>query len=396
MNRATDETDASISEDTDDVVRIITIHASKGLEFPIAVFANMAGERRSRTTVVADRTTRRLHIQLGKQDDNFRTPGCDDAMLDEQRHFFAEELRLLYVAATRAKDRLVVSFIAAEDKDAPPKEVKSLADHLRRAGAHRAPAEDIHALALPEGELPIWRGAVDEPARPDDVASVNATRAAWIAGHDGLVERGNTRLLIQTATALKPEWDAASSFAADAVRRGRAAEFGTAVHALLERSVLRAERIDALAAATAREFGMEARVGEMAAVARRALASDAVKRALASKRLLLEAPFTVSLPHSAGLAEGRIDLLFEEDGALVIVDFKTDAVTATDVEERAASYRNQALVYAWSAHRATNLPVREVILLFARPDPAIERSFPGDAAFLAEAEALVTAELAIT
>src|SRR5262249_49964327 len=65
INEQTDETDAPISEETDDVVRIITIHAAKGLEFPIVVFANMEGTRRDYTTVLADRGEGRLHIKLG-------------------------------------------------------------------------------------------------------------------------------------------------------------------------------------------------------------------------------------------------------------------------------------------------------------------------------------------
>ncbi len=388
INRASDETGAPISEETDDVVRIVTIHASKGLEFPIVVFANMAGDRRDYTTVLPDRANGRLHVKLGSKDLGFRTPGYDDAEAAEERHSRAEELRLLYVAATRAKDRLVLSFIASKDDDAPPRETKCLSDWLRIAGAHLDPAIDLEALADPQGELPIWRAAIGAVAGAD-IARVKDQRTAWIAEHDALVARGAKPLLVQTASALRPEWDAASSFEADGARRGRAAEFGTAVHALLERSALRGDRIEALAAATATEFGMRDREREMIAVARRALGSNAVRRALASKRLLLEAPFTVGLAGAAGLAEGRIDLLFEEDGGLVIVDFKTD------VDAHAERYRNQALVYGWSAQTASRMPVREVIFLFARPDPAIERAFPVDAAFLAEAESLLAGDLAL-
>ncbi len=394
IDRASDETDAPVSEETDDVVRIVTIHASKGLEFPIVVFANMAGDRRDYTTVLPDRANGRLHVKLGKKELGFRTPGYDGAEAAEERHSLAEELRLLYVAATRAKDRLVLSFIAAKDDDAAPKGTKCLSDWLRIAGAHLDPAIDLDTLAVPQGELPIWRGAIDVDAPSVDIARVKDQRTAWVAEHDGLVARGGRPLLVQTASALNPEWDAASSFAADGVRRGRAAEFGTAVHALLERTALRGDRIDALAAATAKEFGVPDREREMIAVARRALASDAVRRALASKRLLLEAPFTVGLAQAAGLAEGRIDLLFEEDGGLVIVDFKTDDVSPKEVDARSETYRNQALVYAWSAQTASRVPVREVILLFARLDPAIERTFSVDAAFLAEAESLLAGDLA--
>ena len=79
-------------------------------------------------------------------------------------------------------------------------------------------------------------------------------------------------------------------------------------------------------------------------------------------------PFTAALPDGTeGLAEGRIDLLFVEDGEIIVVDFKTDNVRTSEVAERAAHYRPQALVYAWAAHRATGMPVREVVFLFARP-----------------------------
>jgi ATP-dependent exoDNAse (exonuclease V) beta subunit len=192
---------------------------------------------------------------------------------------------------------------------------------------------------------------------------------------------------VRTATSLKPEWAAAAP-GEDDIRRGRAAEFGTAVHALIERTALRADRIDALAPVVATEYGYADRVDEMRTIARRALASNAVARALRSPRMLLEAPFTAPLPPGVtGLAEGRIDLLFEEDGAIVIVDFKTDAVTPRDVDARTEHYRNQALVYAWAVTAATRMSVREVIFLYARA--ALERSFPVDDAFLSEADALM-------
>jgi ATP-dependent helicase/nuclease subunit A len=105
--------------------------------------------------------------------------------------------------------------------------------------------------------------------------------------------------------------------------------------------------------------------------------------------MLRETPFAVALPagEERGAAEGRIDLLFEEDGEIVIVDFKTDAVTGDEIDARAGLYRNQALVYAWAACAATGMPVREVIFLFART--GVEKAMAADAAFMAEAEELM-------
>jgi ATP-dependent exoDNAse (exonuclease V) beta subunit len=389
MTRQTDETDAPISEETDDVVRIVTIHASKGLEFPVVVFANMATKRRDYTTVLADRAAGRLHVKLGAKEHGFRTPGYDEAEAAELPHALAEERRLLYVAATRAKDRLVVSLVDRSDGDAPPRDddVKSLADVLRTAGAHLGSRVAIEELQVPVGEAPLWKRPL-APVSAVDAARVVRERADWIDDHYALVARASVPFAAHTASSLKPDWETSSPFDDDAARRGRAADFGTAVHALLERSLFRDERVGALSEAVALEYGLAARAAEMAGVARRALASHAVKRALTSRRLLPETPFTVRLSRG-GLAEGRIDLLFEEGGGLVIVDFKTDAVTAKDVDARAAVYRTQALVYAWAAQAAARMPVREVIFLFARPDPPLERALSVDDAFLAEAESVL-------
>jgi ATP-dependent exoDNAse (exonuclease V) beta subunit len=147
--------------------------------------------------------------------------------------------------------------------------------------------------------------------------------------------------------------------------------------------------VDEQARALAKEFGLLGREDEIAACARNAMASECVRRALTSSRMLREVAFTAPLPgaHDHGLAEGRIDLLFVEDGEIVVVDFKTDDVAVDGVEARMDFYRTQALVYAWASRVATGLAVREVVFLFARlPE---ERSFRVDDKFLAEAEGVL-------
>jgi ATP-dependent exoDNAse (exonuclease V) beta subunit len=382
-----DETDAPISEETDDVVRIVTIHASKGLEFPVVVFANMNTIRADRTKTIGDRRSRRLEIKLGKKDDGFRTPGFDDAHDLEHRHDEAEEQRLLYVAATRAKDRLVIPFFSTGER--PRKEKKSLIDWLRAAHAHDEPTLDASALPPITADPPIWQRPLDA-ANPQEIEHVREVRAEWRSSHTSLIARAATPLDVRTASALKdgvehlPPSD-------DSVRRGRAVDFGSAVHALLERIDLRRPQlVESMSTAIAAEFGMPERQADIARVATNALESNLIARALRSQRVLREAPFVAPLPSAdgSGVTEGRVDLLFVEDGGIVVVDFKTDAVRAADVDARTAEYRGQALIYAWAAHRATGFPVREVIFLFASI-PA-EKSIPVDAAFLAEAEAMLS------
>ncbi len=389
--RVADETDAAISEETDNVVRIITIHASKGLEFPIVVFANMNTKRPDRSTVIADRTgAGHLHIKLGEKKLGFQTPGYEDCAAAETAHAAAEDLRLLYVAATRAKDRLLIPFFTAPDARKFDGAL-SLNDHLREAGADEGDGIDAETLPPLEQETPVWR-RVPQFAEERDVRRVIEDRDAWKAAHEMRIGQAGAGLRYHTASGLKPEWARPSQGEGD-VRRGRAADFGSAVHALLERIDLsQPDEAAALSRVVSAEFGLLGREGEIEQVARKAMASAVIREALGARRILREVPFTVALPESedaeAGIAEGRIDLLFEAGGEIVIVDFKTDDVSAAEADIRANEvYLNQALVYAWAAHRATDKPVREVVFVFARP--GTESRIAADAAFMAEAEALL-------
>ena len=132
---------------------------------------------------------------------------------------------------------------------------------------------------------------------------------------------------------------------------------------------------------------------EIAQLARRAIESPAVRRAIASGNYWREVP--VAIPVGAGSIQGFIDLLFEEDGQLVIVDYKTD-----DIREEAATaisrYRMQGAGYALALQQATGKTVKEVIFLFPRPEPVIEVSLTNLTALTAEAEALALERLGST
>ena len=82
--------------------------------------------------------------------------------------------------------------------------------------------------------------------------------------------------------------------------------------------------------------------------------------------------------------EGFIDLVYRDDG-LVIIDYKTDAVPATALDQRVAFYRPQMAAYATALQAATNEPVTRCILIFLSPHGATERPVHG----IEEASALV-------
>jgi ATP-dependent helicase/nuclease subunit A len=86
-----------------------------------------------------------------------------------------------------------------------------------------------------------------------------------------------------------------------------------------------------------------------------------------------------------------IDLLYRDDDGLVIVDYKTDAVTAAGLDRKVAFYRPQLVGCALAIRDATGGPLPRCVLVFLTPGGAIERTVDG----IAEATTAIPAALGL-
>jgi len=164
---------------------------------------------------------------------------------------------------------------------------------------------------------------------------------------------------------------------------------GRAVHAVLQSVDLASgQGLEDTARAQAAAEGVPQREAEIVSLVRVALESETVKRAVASGRWWREVP--VGAPVGETVLEGFIDLLFEEEGDLVVVDYKTDSLeTEEEIAERSGHYRIQAGAYALALQEATGCSVKEVVLLFLQPrQEVVMRDVP---ALMDEARAALAA-----
>ncbi len=370
--------DTILPERDHDAVRIMTVHAAKGLEFPITVLAGLTTQMQGRSAM----SVVWLHSAAG--------PGW--ALADRKSELFeqfqpldeqmgdAERRRLLYVACTRAIDHLVVSLHRKPEATADGTTKSTSATVLAVAGAHghgagvlERPAEPVPRVDAPAPELP-WADAGEWATERARAIRDSSTRSAISA----------TRLAT-TLAAASPD-PAAGSAEADAGlakdpvdldlppwQRGRyGTAIGRAVHAVLQDADLATgDNINGLAVvqcAAEGIFGFEDRV---AALSRSALGAPIVQEAAAGAQHWRELFVVAQL--GATVLEGYIDLLVRTPGGLVIVDYKTDQWRpGTDRDARVARYRHQLAAYGVALGRLLAEPVVGGVLVRCRLDGAAE------------------------
>jgi ATP-dependent helicase/nuclease subunit A len=370
--------EAPIVEEGTEGVRLMTVHKAKGLEFPVVVLCD--------PTAPSEPTFASRYVDAARGLWAQRLCGARPLELQEHeaeilRHDRAESIRLAYVAATRARDLLVVP-VVAETRDG--KSVMGWTDLL-------APA--AHAAY-------VARAATWEPAGELDTASIGGVRQQhllsatersheWISAHERWAARRQatlaaaaaptrlthsvTQLAVaraQAAAVVAPEPAAIGGGATvggveldrthvDRRDRPRGRRFGSLVHAVLAQAPLDADAqaIEALVAGCSRLVGATSDEAAAAAIAvTGALAHPWMKRAGLARDCRREVPIVHALADGT-LVEGIIDLAFREPEGWVIVDFKTDAEL-----EQHASYAEQVRLYMDAVHAATGEAVRGVLL----------------------------------
>jgi ATP-dependent exoDNAse (exonuclease V) beta subunit len=406
--------EAVLPETDDDAVRIMTVHAAKGLEFPVTIVAGLSTQpqnRRAGAEVVWP-PGQECIIRIGQ---TVRTEAFDAWKPIDEQMSHDERIRLLYVACTRAQDHLVVSLhrkqrpVPDDDSRLTSAELltKALGDRLAdlptiAADPAPGPAHAGTDAAGAEGEAatgPVTDGG--EGARWAETDGTAEGAEAGAAGEgDDLLPFDEWRRQRDTALAAsrRPRTVAATALTAegtpDAVadhglhkrprdldlppwQKGRyGSAIGRAVHGVMQTIDLRTGQgvAEAVAAQAAAEgvIGHEARVR---ALVDAALASPTVRRAADSPHWR-ELYVGVPLGGDRTL-EGYVDLLFRRPDGLVVVDYKTGpAGLDADLEPLVARYRAQGASYALAVADATGEPVVDVVFVFLSPDGAVDRPLP--------------------
>lgn len=402
-----------------DIVRIMTVHQSKGLEFPICILADMqhAFNERDNTESVLISSSAGLGMKRRTEDgiSVYDTASRRAAVITSERMGRSEEMRVLYVALTRAKENLVmVTSVPNPEKGLAKVAVEcgigeranpfavlrmnNFSDLVLTALMRHPAADELRKLSgvdvpifLPEKDRfklkvvvsdsesfmtesaneqkiaakPVFFDEVCERLDYSDPRSVLSSVPAKRAASDGS-ERGINR-----------EYFASSRPAFMSSGGLTPAQRGTATHKFMQFSDYAAARAD-IESELARlvdggflseEEGKAVNISAakrffMSSLAERIFASDNVMR---EKKFAALFPAKFFYPELTGEAaeekivvQGIADCVFVEDGKLVIVDYKTD--TGVDAEALLDRYSAQLVIYREALSQALGMPVKETLL----------------------------------
>ena len=428
--------DASASSAVVNAVRIMSIHKSKGLEFPIVILADTSKQ----FNLLDVHKPLVLHPELGagpmRTDVRRRIEYTTLSRMAIQSkltcEMLAEELRVLYVAMTRAREKLIITVSL--------KDARKEIEKMSRLSARRIAPQVLEEIKSMAGWIMLATGGGERYTEIDTEPWIVRTTSAAIVNsalktEPVQIQRYESRILEQvqaaaeglhechtfiypyaiapdlpsklTVTSLKGRYSA--DFSDDprstindsqlfdgnlktqslSLRRGfaferpefiakksglSAAERGTALHLALqcidfkgcadagsvgkellrlkEKSLLTEEQCAAVDAKKLSGF-FESEIGK------RILRSEDVRREFRFSLLCPAEQFYPGGGDDKILFQGVIDCFFEEEGELVVVDFKTDHVTPETLEEKAAYYAPQLVAYSEALERMTGKRVKE-------------------------------------
>jgi ATP-dependent helicase/nuclease subunit A len=334
-----------------DVVRVMNLHKAKGLEAPVVFLADPCGGFKPRVDVriVRDGLTARGYFRItsdwGYSEKVLAEPaGWDQLEQEEQTYLAAEEQRLLYVSATRARDLLVVGRWA-------------------KGGGGGVRAWEAFAPSLAGmPELPVPANVSAPAARPADLSAAAQTKAFTMRG----VAHERTKMPSWSATSVTAEArhiakivrsidsdadDPTRVVVADTPshRADAGMAWGTLIHALLEHAM----RHETATRDDLRRLAMWLTVEEpqLRVVLDEALQTvEAVAQAAFWERAKtsehqVEVPFCVGAPAPDGLpnlTSGVVDLVHRVEDHWNVIDYKTDRggfPSATKYDAQLRAYR---------------------------------------------------------
>ena len=420
----------------DSAVTIMSIHKSKGLEFPVVFLCGLSRVFNRESLQAQILCDKELGLGLSVADavNRVRYPSVAKraVMVKAAGESLSEEMRVLYVAMTRARDRLIMTY-AAKNLQADLQDIALRMDYdggrllcmdavcpgdwILLAAMQRTEAAQLHALGGRPASTKVshipWKICVTEAPEatgqdvvraescrqihPDHLEALRkslAFRYSWMAATQAPSKQTATdrKGRFKDAEVAEDTWEPRQtvrnwripSFLSDAVEGKR---YGNAIHAAMQ--FIRYENCGTLEGVQqeVRRMAEEGFLTEEQAelVNCRKLhgffATDLGRKLRTGTEYLREFKFSIlddAGQYGAGLdgeqvlLQGVVDCALIEGDGITILDFKTDRVTEETLDAAVGRYLPQLQTYGEALSRIYEMPVKAMYLYFFRLDRLVE------------------------
>jgi len=418
MERHTREAESPMDEETKDTVRILTVHKAKGMEFPVVFLPDLAARDGGRSGPLQVHRDIGIGIQTPDDRGSFRDSYIRKRIMESSKFNEAdEEKRLFYVAATRAKDFLVLSGQPSFPKKPKPGSAAPM-DWIKQAFGI---SEENYHEDIPYGDrkVRVFTQAVTpsrriphEPTWMETYPGILQGEPVPVPDHDAaraLLERSAlapapSRPVRFTATQLsaftgKPSAGRKGTEGYDLTQPCGIKEpslpeldlhtaggknLGSLVHRMLQHWDLKESSLTALVDLELNRIRLapgetEELRAQSLELLRRFSATKTAEEIRKASEVSTEIPFVLKLGSSCQV-QGVIDKLYRNShGRLTLIDYKTDRMTESEATLKAEEYRFQIEIYALAVHRLFNEDV-EAALVFLQPNVIHPIHFDPDAA----------------
>ncbi len=364
INESVDEGENPLADENLDAVRILTIHKSKGLEYPVVFLPNLSG-----TNSVKKRREKVIRQDWEDGSVGLRLPQMNVANLDmayieqsEENRESAETIRLLYVAMTRAKDIL---FLMGRARGGDKTSFSSL---LAKAGAWPAKDDFPQQLSMPDGcqisvtytdmsNAELTNKFVPALSKSPSV-DMKAVAEQWKNRYK-IYNDVQSCLVFSSPTQFMQE-EEKSIFVAENEKQVAtvASLVGQVCHQVLEDWDYR--KVDDLSDRISRAYRILKQrypIAYWSPVARESekvleefLSSELAIRLAKCDILGREIPFLYE--KDGAIIRGSIDMLYRKQGKLWVADYKTDKVTQQEASEYAKRYQKQGQLYVEAVEKS--------------------------------------------
>ena len=419
-------------------VSIMSIHKSKGLEFPV-VFLCGLGRSFNRESLQAQILCDRelgLGLSVADMDSRIRYPSLAKRAIAAKQgaQSLSEELRVLYVAMTRARDRLIMTYadrslqthltdialrMDFDRGEALCREASCPGQWVLLTAMHRTEAGELHAIAGRPAQTVLsdcpWRITVssapeetaseslpdlDAPTLPDGALDLLKQALSFHYAHEEATKAPSKQTATQKKGRLKDEEAAEYTIAFQKqtrdwrkpgflTSRALGKQFGNAMHKALqyiryencgtldsiEREVLRLTEEGFLTPEEGSLVSPEKLfVFFSTPIGEKIRGGTPSLREFKFSILDAGANYGDGLEGEQVLLQGVVDCaLLEEDG-ITVVDFKTDRVTPETLENTVKRYQSQVRTYGQALSRIYEKPVKALYLYFFQLDQLIQLS----------------------